>query len=68
MSDTTWRKQILKITPIFLDIVKQYLDENIENNTKKHDYALDATNLSIKRNSSDSICIHTQYNIYNTQR
>lgn len=63
MSDTAWRKQILKIAPIFLDAAKQCLEENIKNKTKQHYYALDATNLSINGNKSDYIRIHTQYDI-----
>ncbi len=67
MSDTAWRKQILKIAPVFLDLAKQCLEEeiksNIKSNTKQHYYALDATNLSINVNKFGYICIHTQYGI-----
>lgn len=67
MSNTAWRKQILKIAPVFLDVAKQCLEEeiksNIKSNRKQHYYALDATNLSINGNKSGYICIHTQYNI-----
>ena len=67
MSDTAWRKQILKIAPVFLDVAKQCLEEdiksNIQSNTKQHYYALDATNLSVNGNKSEYIRIHTQYDI-----
>ena len=63
MSDTAWRKQILKIAPVFLDVAKQCLEENTKSNTKQHYYALDATNLSINGNKSEYIRIHTQYDI-----
>ncbi len=65
MSDTAWRKQILKIAPDFFEATKECLDEAIKNDTKQNKYALDATNLSIKGNKNNYFRIHTEYDINN---
>lgn len=63
ISDTAWRKQILKIAPDFFEATKQCLDESIGNHRKQNYYALDATNLSIQGNKENYFRIHTQYAI-----
>lgn len=70
MSDTAWRKQILKISDDFMksaeeciqEVYRKYAQErslNILNH--KHCYALDATNFSMEGQSQSVVRLHVQY-------
>lgn len=70
MSDTSWRKQLLKVTPYFMEVAEECLNEvqakyskekNSNNLQQYRCYALDATNLPIEGKPSTIIRIHTQY-------
>lgn len=72
MSDTAWKKQILKATPFFFKAAQELVNEAFtkatddKNSTilnKYHGYALDATNVPIEGISSDVIRVHTQYSL-----
>lgn len=63
MSDTAWRKQILKIAPDFLEVAKECEMESRGEKKEKHYYGLDATNISIQGKKDEYYRIHTQYEI-----
>lgn len=65
MSDTAWKKQILKSTPAFFDAVTEYLSKEtpvLQKNPKKI-YALDATNIATEGRSGTVMRVHTQLSL-----
>ena len=74
MSDTAWRKQILKIADSFISVASKYLNKILKErkNKKSHTflnhsqcYAIDATNLSTSGKEKTFIRLHAKYDLEN---
>mgnify|MGYP007040900858 CR=1 FL=1 len=74
MSDTAWRKQILKIADSFISVASKYLNKILKErkNEKSHTflnhsqcYAIDATNLSTSGKEKTFIRLHAKYDLEN---
>lgn len=69
MSDTAWRKRLIKFTPAFLSVCKQCLQEDAAKTnqpyllTKSQIFALDTTVLPVEGGNSNPVNVHTCYSL-----
>ena len=67
MSDTAWKKQIIKIAPVFYEVMMTYLSRMKETESDNilgySSYAIDATDISWEGKKGTALRVHTVYSL-----
>lgn len=68
MSDTAWKKQLRKASPIYLEAVQECLEKQLKRDTQENkiyrkSYAIDATDIAQEGNNKTVMRVHTMFSL-----